>query len=192
MAMSSKKGSEKAEKEKDHDKKVSEKLEKEKIDNKKPMKKAKKTAVRASKYTIVRIILTLINFAIYTTLDRTIFHDSENLLWLVSLISCTITAIVAYFMHSRITWRERNPGKLGMVKFMIWNILIAMAVSPFLTWMFSMITPLYQFAYNITSTIHLPFDFSFVESTGVFCLTTLCTMILNYFFYDKIVFGKKV
>lgn len=166
-------------------------VEKEAVEDKKPTKRAKKTAVRASKYTIVGIILTLINFVIYTTLDRTIFQDRDDLLWLASLISCTIAAIIAYFMHSRITWRERNPGKLGMIKFVIWNILIAMAVSPALTWIFSLMTPIYQFAYNITSAIHLPFDFSFVESTGVFCLMTLCTMVLNYFFYDKIVFGKK-
>ena len=153
--------------------------------------KQPKTVVRASKYTVVGIILTIFNFVVYTILVRTIFNNNNDLLWLVSLISCTITAFLAYFLHSRITWRERNPGKNGMIKFIAWNIFIAVAVSPFLTWLFSLITPIYQLAFNITSLIHLPFDYNFVESTGVFCLTTLCTMILNYLFYDRIVFGGK-
>lgn len=154
--------------------------------------KTTKTAVRASKYTVVGIILTVFNFIIYTILARTIFHNDNNLLWLVSLISCTIIAFLAYLLHSKITWRERNPGKTGMIKFITWNILIAMAISPFLTWLFGLIAPLYQFAFNITSAIHLPFDYDFVESTGVFCLTTLCTMILNYLFYDRIVFSSRL
>ena len=149
----------------------------------------KKKIVRVSKYTIIGAILTVINFIIYTILIRTIFNNNNDLLWLVSLISCTITAIIAYFLHSRITWREQNPGKTGMAKFLIWNILIAIAVSPFLTWIFSLISPLYQIAFNVISFIHLPFDYDFVQSTGTFCLTTLCTMILNYLFYDKVVFG---
>lgn len=148
------------------------------------------STMRKSKYIIVGITLTLINFVIYTVLNRTIFHENNDLLWLVSLISCAITSIFGYLLHSRITWRERNPGKLGAVKFMIWNILLAMVISPFLTWVFSLITPLYEFAFNITSAIHLPFDYDFVMTTGVFCLTALCTMILNFLFYDRVVFGE--
>ena len=148
------------------------------------------TTIRISKYTIVGIVLTIFNFILYTILVRTLFNNNNDLLWLVSLISCTITAFLAYFLHSRITWRERNPGKSGMIKFIVWNILIAMLASPFFTWLFSLITPLYQLAFNITSAIHLPFDYNFVESTGVFCLTTLCTMILNYLFYDRIIFSS--
>ena len=153
--------------------------------------KSPKTVVRASKYTIVGIILTLFNFCAYTLLIRTIFNNNNDLLWLVSLISTTITTFLAYLLHSKITWKERNPGKTGIIKFFIWNILIAVAISPFLTWIFGFITPVYQLAYNIFSTIHIPFDYDFVESTGVFCFTTLCTMILNYLFYDRIVFNSQ-
>jgi hypothetical protein len=39
--------------------------------------------------------------------------------------------------------------------------------------------------------MHLPFDYDFVHSTGAFVLTSIVTMILNFLFYDKIVFGKK-
>ena len=59
----------------------------------------------------------------------------------------------------------------------------------FLT-LFSLITPLYEFAYNICTAIHLPFTYEFVLTTGAFALTSIVTMILNFLFYDKFVFGK--
>lgn len=166
-------------------------IQKHKSDNNDKSAKSPKTAIRASKYTIVGIVLTLFNFCIYTLLIRTIFNNNNDLLWLVSLISTTITTFLAYFLHSKITWKERNPGKTGIIKFFIWNILIAVAITPFLTWLFGFITPVYQLAYNIFFAAHIPFDYDFVESTGVFCFTTLCTMILNYLFYDRIVFNSK-
>ena len=75
--------------------------------------------------------------------------------------------------------------------FFIWNGITALIISPFFTWIFGHFTLLYQFAHGISSFLHLPFDYNFVESTGVFCLTTAVTMTLNFFFYDRIVFSKK-
>ena len=150
-----------------------------------------KTVVRASKYTIVGIILTVFNFCLYTVFNQTLFSDHNELLWLDSLVSTTITSFLAYFLHSKITWRERNPSKTSIIKFIIWNLIISVAISPFFTWLFGFITPVYQFAFNIISAIHIPFDYAFVESTGIFCFTTLVTITLNYFFYDKFVFGQQ-
>ncbi|MBQ1393893.1 MAG: hypothetical protein IIY81_10275, partial [Lachnospiraceae bacterium] len=56
---------------------------------------------------------------------------------------------------------------------------------------FSLITPLYEFAFNIASAINLPFTYEFVLTTGSFALTSIVIMILNFLFYDKFVFGKK-
>ena len=42
----------------------------------------------------------------------------------------------------------------------------------------------------ITSAVHLPFDYDFVESTGIYVLMTIVTMTLNYIFYEKVVFGN--
>ena len=149
-----------------------------------------KTAKRAGKYVVIGIILTIFNFLVYTLLARIIFNNNE-LLWLDTIISYTLATFLAYLLHSKITWKERDPGKTGIIKFFAWNFITALAISPFLTWLFGLITPLYEFAYNISSTIGLPFDYNFVESTGIFCFTTLITMILNYLFYDKLVFGTK-
>ena len=152
------------------------------------MSEKNSTKSRTIKFALVGSFLALANFAIYTFLARVIFSSNE-LLWLDSLISYLLATFLAYFMHSRITWKERHPGQFGVIKFFLWNFLTALLISPFFTWLFKLITPFYEFIFNISTAIHLPFDFNFIESTGVFVLTTCVTMILNYFFYDKLVFG---
>ena len=144
----------------------------------------------ATKYFFIGVFLTLFNYVLYTLIVRLILKN-DDLLWLATLIATFITTFVAYALHSRITWKERNPGKLGIYKFFIWNFAAALAVGPFLTWIFGLITPLYEFAFNISQAMHLPFDYSFIHSTGAFVLTSIVTMILNFMFYDKIVFGNK-
>ena len=148
------------------------------------------TLKRAGKFTIIGIILTLFNFCIYTFLARVIFNSNE-LLWLDSIISYILATVLAYILHSRITWRERQPDKHGIFMFFLWNIITAVIISPFFTWFFGLLKPLYEFIFNITSSINLPFDYNFIESTTIFIFTTCVTMILNYLFYDKLVFGQK-
>ncbi len=160
----------------------------EEVDSK-PKKKTK-TSVRVGKFAIIGVVLAVFNFIVYTFLARVIMNTNE-LLWIDSIISCMLAAILAYILHSKITWKERSVTKRGIVMFFIWNGLLAMVICPFLTWMFGFITPVYEFAYNIFSAIHIPFDYAFVESTGIFCFTTAITMILNYLFYDKLVFGAE-
>ncbi len=148
------------------------------------------TKKRVSKFVVVGIILALSNYLFYTFLALIIIKNSE-LLWLSSLISTSVTTILAYFLHSKITWKERHPTKTGVINFFIWNALLAVVFSPFLTWFFGLFTPLYKFALQISEALHLPFNFDFVESTGIFILVNIVTMILNYFFYDRLVFGQK-
>ena len=145
------------------------------------------TAKRSGKFAIVGTFLALFNFAVYELIARLIINNNE-LLWIDSIIAYTLATILAYIMHSNITWKERNITKTGIIKFFAWNGLTAIAISPALTWLFGHITPVYEFAFNISSALHLPFDYDFVESTGIFCFTTAITMIINFFFYDKIVF----
>lgn len=147
-----------------------------------------KTTQRIGKFTIIGIILTIFNFLIYTFLARVIFNSNE-LLWLDSIISYALATILAYFLHSRITWKERPVTTHGIIMFFVWNGITAIAISPLLTWLFAFITPFYEFVYNISAAIHLPFDYNFVESTTIFVLVGAITMILNYLFYDKLVFG---
>ena len=148
------------------------------------------TKKRVSKFVVVGITLALFNYLLYTFLALIIIKNSE-LLWLSSLISTSITVVLAYVLHSKITWKERQPTKTGILNFFIWNALLAVVFSPSLTWFFGFFTPLYKFALQISEALHLPFNFDFVESTGVFILVNIVTMILNYFFYDRLVFNQK-
>ena len=71
------------------------------------------TTVRAGKYTFVGIILTIFNFGLYTIIAR--LMGNNDFLWLDTLISTAATTILAYILHSRITWKERDPGKSGIL-----------------------------------------------------------------------------
>ena len=148
-----------------------------------------KTAVRIGKFAIIGIILSLFNFIVYTFLARVIFNSNE-LLWLDSIISYALATILAYILHSKITWKERPVTKRGIIMFFLWNGITAFLISPFFTWLFGSITPVYEFIHQICTNLHIPFDYNFVESTSIFCFTTAVTMILNYIFYDKLVFGS--
>lgn len=146
------------------------------------------TTKRVGKFTIIGIVLSIFNFLVYTFLARIIFSGNE-LLWLDSMISYALATILAYLLHSKITWKERYPGQSGIIKFFLWNFITALLVSPFFTWLFGFLTPLYQGIHQLSTNLSLPFDYNFIESTGIFCLTTAVTMVLNYLFYDKLVFG---
>ncbi|MBQ2643437.1 GtrA family protein [Candidatus Saccharibacteria bacterium] len=149
-----------------------------------------KTSKHAVRYLIVGILVTDFNYALFAILSNLIIQDN-NLIWLSNFIATAITTIVAYLAHSRITWKERNVTRHSIIKFFIWNAIITIAIAPGFTQLFSLFTPLYEFAYNITSAIHLPFSYEFVLTTGAFVLNSVVIMILNFLFYDKFVFGKK-
>ena len=152
-------------------------------------KKDVKTSRHAFRYLIVGISITVFNYALYAILSNFIIKNND-LIWLSTLIATTITTIVAYILHAKITWKERPITKSAKYKFFIWNALLAIAIGPLLTQLFSLITPLYEFAFNISQAINLPFDYEFVLTTGAFVLTSIVTMFLNFLFYDRFVFGK--
>ncbi|MBQ2638151.1 GtrA family protein [Candidatus Saccharibacteria bacterium] len=156
----------------------------------KPPRTDVKTSRHAIRYLIVGVSVTLFNYILYAVLSNLIVRNND-LLWLSSLIATAVTTVVAYFAHSKITWKERSITKTAIYKFFIWNALLTFAISPALTQLFSLITPLYEFTFNITSALHLPFTYEFVLTTGTFVLTTAVIMILNFLFYDRFVFGNK-
>ena len=149
-----------------------------------------KTSKLASRYFIVGLLLTVFNYGLYALISNIIIRNND-FLWVATLISTFITTVVAYVSHSKITWREREITKTAIYKFFIWNLTFAFAISPLITQLFSLITPLYDFAYNICQTIHIGFSYDFIQSTGAFALTSILIMVLNFLFYDKFVFGKK-
>jgi putative flippase GtrA len=152
--------------------------------------KSTKTTIRVGKFAIIGAILTVVNYLLYTFLSQVIIKDN-NLLPLASFISTFFITFLAYFLHSKITWKERHPNRASIVKFFIWNFLLAIIICPFLTWLFSNMKLFYELAFNISNTINLQFEYDFIESTGAFCFTTAVTMVLNYLFYDKFVFGSQ-
>lgn len=149
-----------------------------------------KTSRHAIRYFFVGVAVTVFNYVLFAILSNLIIKNND-FLWLSNLIATAITTIVAYILHSKITWKERSITKTSIYKFFIWNAIITFAISPLLTQLFSYITPLYEFAFNITSAIHLPFDYEFILTTGSFALTSIVIMVINFLFYDKFVFGKK-
>ncbi|MDO4747439.1 MAG: GtrA family protein [Candidatus Saccharibacteria bacterium] len=148
-----------------------------------------KTSTHAVRFFFVGVSVTLFNYALYAILANLIIRNND-LLWLSNLIATSVTTIVAYLAHSKITWKERQVTKASIIRFFIWNALLALLISPGLTQLFSLFTPVYDLAYNISSAIHLPFTYEFVLTTGAFVLTTIVIMILNFLFYDKFVFPK--
>ena len=148
-----------------------------------------KTSTHAGRYLIIGIGLAIFNYVTYAIIANLIIKNS-NLLWLSSFIASALTTILAYILHSKITWKERKPTKQGIYRFFIWNVLLTIAINPGLTQFFSIFTSLYQFGYNISQAMHLPFSYEFIQSTGAFVLTAIITTILNFLFYDRFVFGK--
>lgn len=151
---------------------------------------ANHTGKRIGKFAIIGIVLTLFNFVLYTFIARIILGNN-NLLWLDSAISYALTTILAYILHSKITWLERSVTKHGILMFFIWNGITAFLISPLFTWLFGFFTPFYQLIHQLCTNLNLSFDYDLVESTAIFCLVTAITMILNYLFYDKLVFGSE-
>ena len=158
-----------------------------------------KTSKHATRYFFVGLSVTLFNYILYTLLANIFFdtridkmtdNDPNGLIWLASLISTAITTIVAYIAHSKITWKERNVTKHSVIRFFIWNAILTFVIAPGFTQFFSLLTPLYEFAYNIIEAMHIPFSYEFTLTTGAFVLTSAVIMIMNFLFYDKFVFGK--
>lgn len=156
-----------------------------------PVSSDTKTSKHASRYLVVGIFLALFNYGFYAILANFIINNND-FLWLSTFISTAATTILAYILHSKITWKERKITKAAIYKFFIWNIILTVAINPGLTQLFSLITPLYQFAFNLSQALNFPFTYEFVQSTGAFILTAIVTMILNFLFYDRFVFGKNM
>ena len=148
-----------------------------------------KTSKHATRYLFVGITLAVFNYCSYAILSNLIIKNN-SLIWLSSFIASFITTILAYILHSKITWKERPLSKTALYKFFIWNILLTVAINPGLTQLFSLLTPLYEFTFHIFETLHIPFSYEFTLTTGAFVLTAIITTIMNFFLYDKFVFGK--
>ena len=148
-----------------------------------------KTSKHATRFLFVGIGITLFNYTLFTIISIFLIKDN-GLLWLSNLIATALTTIVAYITHSKITWKERHVTKVAIIRFFIWNALLAFLIAPSLTQLFGMLTPLYDLIYNISEALHLPFPYEFILTTGAFVLNSVVIMIINFLFYDRFVFQK--
>lgn len=148
-----------------------------------------KTSKHATRFLFVGIGITLFNYTLFTTISIFLIKDN-GLLWLSNLIATALTTIVAYIAHSKITWKERHVTKAAIIRFLIWNALLAFLIAPSLTQLFGMLTPLYDLIYNTSDALHLPFPYEFILTTGAFVLNSVVIMIINFLFYDRFVFQK--
>ncbi len=148
-----------------------------------------KTSKHAIRYFLVGVSLVIFQYIIYTIISNLIIKNND-FLWLSNFIASFITAILAYILHSKITWKEREIKRTAIYKFFIWNAILVFAINPGFTQLFSLFTPIYNLAYDIFQNLHINFDYEFVQSTGAFVFTGIVTMIMNFLFYDRFVFGK--
>lgn len=141
------------------------------------------------KFALVGASVSIFDFVVYSVIARLFF--SGDLLWIATAISGVLATCLAYILHSRITWKAKNPGRFGVIKFFIWNGIAVLAIRPFLAFVLEKLDGLYQFVLGIFNWIGIPFDYDFVKSTGVWVLSVLVVMILNFLVYDRFVFGEK-
>ena len=146
-----------------------------------------KNVKRVGTFVWVGVVLTIIDYLICELITFIFFKDADKTN-IAAAISGALVTILAYFMHSRITWKGREITKLNVVKFFVWNIFVMVAIRPFTIDLFARMTWLYDFAHSLLSWV---FSHEFVTSTGTYVLATVVTMILNFLFYDRFVFAEK-
>lgn len=144
-----------------------------------------KTAKRIGVFAVIGVILTIIDYAIYEILILSLLNNGDGTS-IASAISGIIATIIAFFMHSKITWQDRDITKFNIIKFFVWNIVIMSLLRPFLVWIIGSIPGLKDLSYNIFS--WTTFGYDFIVSTIIYGLATIVTMTLNFLFYDKFVF----
>lgn len=151
---------------------------------------AKDVKNKVFKFIGVGLAAATVDYGVYELCLLVLFGNNNDFIVASQLISLVVATFVAFILHSNITWKGRDPGKYGIIKFFIWNFVVLLLMRSFLSWFFALLTGLYEFGYMITSGINLPFSYEFVQSTAIFVLMNIVTMIVNYFFYDNFIFGK--
>ena len=153
-------------------------------------KKDKKNgAKKFSVFFVIGVGTTLIDFVFYSIVAALI--NNNDLLVIPTFIGGTIGTIAGYFLNSRLIWKHCKTSKREISIFFIYNPIKTFGIKALFTWFFKLLTPIYDFAFSISSSLHLPFTFDTIERVGVFGFTAFSCMLITYFTYDKIVFKNK-
>lgn len=140
---------------------------------------------RAGTFAWVGIILTAIDYAICEALVLLFFKNASDTS-VASLISGAVATVVAFFMHSRITWKDRKITTSNIIKFFVWNVVVFLMLRPLLMMGINYMVEFVRSSFGWDGVAY-----NFIASTGAFALSTLVTMVMNYLFYDKFVFNKE-
>lgn len=135
----------------------------------------------------VGVINTLLDFAFYTLLTHTVFKDSIGV---AGIVSGTISLFIAFLTHSFITWRGTEVSHRTLLRFFVVTGFGMWVIRPILLSLFIKLTPLYEWAHSLSSSLHLPFSYDFVAKTGAFGFMVILVLLYNYFTYDRFVFKK--
>jgi putative flippase GtrA len=138
----------------------------------------------------VGVVLSAANFLIYILLTHTFLRD-ESAIPAASAVAYVLSAVIAYLMHKSITWKDRAPSKATTIKFFVTNLIVGFVLTPVISWIFLSLTGIYEFAFAISSFLHLPFSLDLITKIGVWGFTNAITMTINYIVYNKIVFREK-
>lgn len=133
---------------------------------------------------------TLVDFLVYSVLNRLIFTREDQLVFSGLCAGC-VAMIVNFFLHKNFTWKDRTITPKTAPLFFLWNISIVLILRPVLINLFGYLDFFYNICYNINTGLSLPFSFSFIRNTGIYGFMTVVTMLVNFFGYEKIVFGQK-
>ena len=149
------------------------------------------TGKKVATFAVVGAGLTVLDFVVYNIVLRTFYGGEAEGASVASMVSGMVATVAAYFAHKNITWKARKPRKYGVAWFFGWNVFASTVVRPVVSWFFGLIifSRLYEFAFSVISWLNIPFDYEFVKSTGIYVLMTAVVMVLNYMFYEKLVFG---
>ena len=137
----------------------------------------------------VGIVNTLLDFAFYTFLTSFIFTDNNSIA-IAGIVSGTFALICAFLTHGFITWHGRNLSTTTILRFFIFTGFGMWVIRPILLALFIHLTPVYNFAYNISSALGLPFSQDFIANTGAFGFMAVIVLLYNYVVYDRFVFKK--
>ncbi|MCL2094563.1 GtrA family protein [Candidatus Saccharibacteria bacterium] len=111
---------------------------------------------------------------------------------LAGVISATVMMVVSFFLHKNLTWRDRGADNKVMWQFLLGTAVTMWAVRPVLMWCFEMmLDPLVVSFMARAESLEAIIGTAVVLSTLIFGFSTVVTLVLNYIFYNKIVFNPK-
>lgn len=133
---------------------------------------------------------TLLDFAFYTFMTSFVFKG-EAKIGLAGIVSGTFALICAFLTHSLITWRGTNISHKTAGKFVLFTGFGMWVMRPLLLKFFIRFDGLYNWAWSVSHSLHLPFSHNFIANTGAFGFMVILVLLYNYFVYSRFVFADK-